>query len=281
MRNPNGIVKDGIYYHNPDMAYPAVDTQHIVESDKKHTFVYDKDFMYRLHGFPHNIKRVLFKVAMVVLAQPVCAVRYALRIKGRENIRKYRAVAGSRAMISVCNHTTEWDSLFVSMTRYFRFAEFPIWQEGAESSAGMMYRVAGGIVMPKDSVRGKLYAYRCMEDVVREGKWLHVFPEAACWPFYPAVREFQPGTFRLAVAHRMPILPMAVKYRPNRGIYKLFKKHPNATIIIGEPLMPDLSLPKDRAIDDLCHRSRMAVMDLLGIDSEERNTEIRQSFATY
>lgn len=270
-----------IYIHDPDMPYPKVDSQHMMVSDKVHDYVYDQNFPYRLKKFPYNLLKLGMKIAMVLVAQPVCAIRYALKIKGKENIRKYKKIAPQKGMITVCNHTVEWDSIMISTSQYFRFAEFPIWREGTESSAGMMYRLAGGIPMPKGEPRGMVYSYRNMEDVLEEGKWLHVFPEAASWPFYPAVREFQPGTFKLAVEHKMPVLPMAVKYRANKGIYKLFKKHPNATLLIGEPILPDLTLSRKEAIDDMTVRTRKAVMKLLSIESEEQNTAIRNSFKQY
>lgn len=270
-----------VYFHSFPTAYPKEDTTHVVLRKKKHDYVYDKNFMYRLRGFRYMLGRYLLYFLMIIFAQPVCMARYALKIKGRKNIRKYRAMTDTKSMISVCNHSAEWDSLFVSMTRYFHFAEFPIWQEGAESSSGMLYRLFGGIPTPKNSPKGLALSYQAMRNVVNEGKWLHVFPEAACWPFYPAIRNFQNGAFRIAAETGKPVLPMAVKYRENRGIYKLFKKHPNAEIRIGEPLLPDPRLPKKEATEDLCDRTRRAVMALLGIDSEEKNTLIRNHFPTY
>lgn len=270
-----------IYIHNPDMAYPVTDTQHMVLSEKKHDYVYDRNFPYRLKGFPYNVYKVLMKAFMLLLAQPVCFFRYAVKVSGKENIKKYRALTGKKSIISVSNHSIEWDIIILYTARYFHFAEYPLWKEGAESSSGMLYRLAGGLVIPAGSARGIAYAYKNMDDVVKEGKWLHVFPEAACWPCYPAVRSFQTGAFQAAVENEMPVLPMAIKHRAPKGIYKLFKKHPNSRVIIGEPVIPDLSLPKRDAIEDLTKRSRQAVMKLLSINSEEQNQAIRDYFKTY
>ena len=271
-----------IYIHDKNISYPDRDCEHMIKSEKVHDYTYDADFMYRLKGFKYKFVRALIRILMIILVQPVCAVRYALKITGRKNIRKYFRLAGdTKGMISVCNHTTEWDTIFVLMTRYFRFNEFPAWQEGIESKSGMLYRLVGGIPMPKSSLKGMGYAFRAMRDVVKEGRWLHVFPEAACWAFYPAVRSFQPGAFQLACELNRPVLPMAVKYRAPKGIYRLFKKHPNAEILIGEPLLPDLSLEKHGAVADLTARARLSVMNLLGIENEEENAKIRGSLKTY
>ena len=272
---------DSIYIHDKNISYPDKDCEHMIKSEKAHDYTYDADFMYRLKGFKYRFVRTLIRILMIILVQPVCAVRYALKVTGRRNIRKYFRLTDTKGMISVCNHTTEWDSIFVMITRYFRFDEFPVWQEGVESKSGMLYRLVGGIPMPKSSLKGMGFAFRAMRDVVNEGKWLHVFPEAACWAFYPAVRSFQQGAFQLAYELNKPVLPMAVKYRAPGGIYRLFKKHPNACILIGEPLEADCSLPKHEAVADLTERARLSVMNLLGIENEEENAKIRGSLKTY
>ena len=218
---------------------------------------------------------------MIILVKPVCFIRYALIIKGKKNIKEYYKMTNSKGMITISNHTTEWDTIFVLLTRYFKFSEFPIWQEGAESKSGMLYREVGGIPMPIKSNHGMAYAYKAMVDVVKENKWLHVFPEAACWAFYPAVRTFQNGAFKIAYDLKKPILPMAVSYRKPKGIYKLFKKQPNATIAIGKPLMANYELDRKDAIEDLLVRSRLSVMNLMGIENEQENEEIRNSLKTY
>ena len=253
----------------------------MILNKKYHDYTYDENFMYRLRGFKYKFIQFWIKVVMIILVKPVCAIRYALKIKGKKNIREYKKLSSSKGMISVCNHTTEWDTIFILLTRYFRFSEFPIWQEGAECKSGMLYRLVGGIPMPITSSHGMGYAYKAMRDVVNEGKWLNVFPEAACWAFYPALRPFQNGSFKLAYELNKPILPMAVVYRKPKGIYRLFKKQPNASILIGKPQLPNYSLEKKDAINDLLTRCRQEMLNLLGIKDENENEEIRKTLKTY
>lgn len=270
-----------IYIHDHNLAYPDIDYAHMIKSEKYYDYIYDDNFMYRLSGFKYNFIKFLIKIVMIILVKPVCIIRYALKIKGKKNIKEYYKLTSTKGMISICNHTTEWDTIFVLCTRYFKFTEFPIWQEGAESKSGMLYRKVGGIPMPLTQNHGMGYAYKAMRDVVNEGKWLHVFPEAACWAYYPAIRQFQNGAFKLAYELNKPILPMAVKYRKPKGIYRLFKKAPNATIFIGKPLVANYSLNKKEAIADLTNRSRLAVMNLMDIKDEQENNEIKSQLKTY
>ena len=263
------------YIHDPNLIYPNIDSEHMIKSEKYHDYTYDKDFPYRLKSFKCRFIKFFMKFVMLIIVKPVCFIRYALIIKGKKHIREYKKLTKSKAMISVSNHTTEWDILFVQLTRYFKFCEFPCWIEGVESKSGMLYRMAGGIALPRFSSHGMAYAYNAMKEVINEGKWLHIFPEASCWAFYPAVREFQTGSFRLAYDLNMPILPMGVMYRKPKGIYKLFKKHPNAKITVGKPLLVNYDLDKKAAIEDLAKRARLEVMNLIGIENEEENDKIR------
>lgn len=273
-------MKNNIYIHDVNKAYPDKDFVHTIQNEKYHDYVYDVNFPYRLKDKKSKFISFIFRLLILIIVKPFCYFRYLLVIKGKSNYRKYKKLAKRKAMITISNHTTEWDILFVMTSRFFHFAEFPIWQEGAESKGGNFYRHAGGIVLPTSSYKGMNYAYNSMKEVLKENKWLHIFPEAACWSFYPAIRPFRIGAFKLAVEENLPILPMVVKYRKPNFIYRLFKKHPNAKLIIGEPIASDESLEiKDRIID-LEKRCRLEMMSLLGLN-EITNQELIDSLPKY
>ena len=271
---------NNVYIHSFPKAYPDHDFVHMVKAAKVHDYVYDESFPYRLTDKKSKFSRFWARVVILIIVKPFCYFRYLLRIKGKKNYRIYKKMTGRKAMITICNHTTEWDTLLVMTSRFFHFSEFPIWQEGAESKSGNFYRTAGGIVMPTKDFKGMNYAYEAMRDVLKEDKWLHVFPEAACWPYFPAVRSFRIGVFKLAIEENLPILPMVVKYRRPNWLWRIFKKQPNATLIIGHPITADLSLDKNECAIDMCHRAQVAMMNLLGLD-EKSNKELIDSLPKY
>lgn len=269
-----------VYIHDPNLRYPDTDFVHMIDTPKVYDFNYDKDFPYRLKDKKSKFMKFLFKIVIFLIVKPFVYFRYLLIIEGKKNYRTYLKLTKRKAMITISNHTTEWDSLMVMTSRYFHFFEFPMWQEGAEGKSGYFYRYAGGIVLPTSTYKGMQYAYEALREVLKEDKWLHVFPEAACWAFYPAIRNFGVGVFKLAVEENLPILPMVVKYRKPNFIWRIFKKHPNAKLIIGEPVIPILSLETKERIDDLLNRSRKEMMSLLDLD-ETSNEELRKSLPTY
>ena len=217
-------IPSNVYIHDPKLAYPDKDFTHMVISVPLTQFKFDKDFPYRLKDGKSKFMRVLVRGVILIIVKPFILFRYLFYVRGRKNYRIYRRLAKRKAMITICNHTTDWDCLMVMTSRWFKFSEFPIWEEGAEGNQGSMFRYAGGIVTPTTSIMGVQYAYEAMREVLKENKWLHVFPEAACWPFYPAIRTFKMGTFKLACEENLPILPMVVKYRRPNWLWRIFKK---------------------------------------------------------
>lgn len=266
-----------IYLHNDKLKYPHVDNQHMVIYPKYHNYTYDKDFPYRLKDPWNKFLGFWCRLIVHVFGFPATKLMYGLKIKGKENINKYYQLNGNRkAMISTCNHTVATDFMMVSMTRH-KIPTVPMWQEGAESKSGMLFRRTLGLVVPKDDLKGITYSYLEMQKVLKEDKWLHIYPEAASWPLYPCLREFHKGAFTLAHEFDLPILPMGVKFREPKGLYRLIKKSACATISVGEPLLINKSLDRVSAIEDLKKRTFNATLHLLGIKNKEENQKVRNA----
>lgn len=269
---------DGIYFHDKDIVYPKNDSDHYMLKEKSRDFVYDENFDYRYKK--KKVAKFFFNTVMHVLVFPVGRIRYGLKTEGKENIKKYRELTGRKAIVTVSNHTIPWDIILIEATLH-KTAEFPLWQEGAESSDGGLYRTAGGIPMPRTSIKGMKHAFDAMKEVVEEDKWLHIFPEASSWPWYPCLRDFQSGTFKLSVEENLPILPIAVTFREPGGLYRIFKKGANVTLRVGEPIMPDEALPAIKRKEDMKERTHQSIIRLLGLKSEETNREIREKILNH
>jgi 1-acyl-sn-glycerol-3-phosphate acyltransferase len=97
-------------------------------------------------------------------------------------------------------------------------------------------------------------------------KWFHAFPEVGKWDFYQPIRPFKKGVFTMAYRYNLPVIPMAFSYRPPTGIYKFFKKgYPLITLRIGEPILPDTSLPRKEAATLLRGQCHKKIVELAGI----------------
>ena len=112
-----------VYIHNPELKYPDKDFVHMIDTPKVYDFTYDKDFPYRLKDKKSKLMSFLFRTVILFIVKPFVYFRYLLIIKGKKNFRKYRKLAGRKAMLTISNHTTEWDLLFVMTSRFFHLGD--------------------------------------------------------------------------------------------------------------------------------------------------------------
>ena len=252
--------------------YPSVQNQHMMKLVEKFHPVLDENYVYRDKSFSWKWKHFWLDAFLNTIVLPVVKIRFAVKVEGKENLRQNRKIL-KNGFVSVCNHVFEWDFLALLWALYPKKAYFPIWSRNMESPMAPIYRTIGGIPVSTTLHGGQKFTQAC-DSVLEEHKWLHVFAEGSMWYFYPALREFQKGAAIFAIKHDVPILPLAISYRKPRGIYKLFKKYPNFTVHIGQPLFVDKSLSKKDAERDLTLRAHDSVMQMMGIHDAEENLRI-------
>ena len=141
--------------------------------------------------------------------------------------------------------------------------------------------MAGGIPIPTDNMRAMVKFKNALEEVLENKKWLHFFPEGSMWFFYPDVRPFKKAVFKYAVKYDRPIIPIALSFRPRKGITKLFTKKPCVDLHIGEPLFANKNLSRVEAIDEL-HKTAYHVMQVMcGINPGDLNYNVDQNIDNY
>jgi 1-acyl-sn-glycerol-3-phosphate acyltransferase len=264
----------------PISAFPRDEHGDVFPTKKTRTFDYEKQAasIYRPHNILFKLKRLAYRAIGLAVGEPVVFFRYHLKIENRSVFHRHRAELKD-GFITVANHVFPLDCLAVSAVRPFRVPEFPIWQDGFESSNGGMYQAYGGFPVVKNA-EGWEKAYRCMKEVLLEKKWLHVYPEAACWYYYVPIREFLNGTFRLAYETGRPITPLAFSFRKREGLAKLFfAKEPLVTLRIGEPLYAKKELSLSEAVVDLRKRIHASMVALAGLSGEKENAELKKRYS--
>lgn len=262
--------------------YPQIQDSHMMKVVEKYKPELDETYTYRERSLAWKHKHFWLNVFLNTIVLPVVKIRYAVRVESRDILRKNKALL-KKGFVTVSNHVIEWDFLALLWVFYPRKAYFPIWSRNMETPMAPLFKTIGAIPVPT-SVRGGRKFISAMDSVLEEGGWLHVFAEGSMWYFYPAVRDFHKGAAVFACKHNVPLIPLAISYRAPRGIYKLFKKYPNLTVHIGEPIF---ALSKDNGKGeerskkdieiDLITRARQSVMKMMGIKNEEENKEIMKS----
>ena len=178
------------------------------------------DLLY--YGIAYPILKLLIKMI------------YDLKIEGQENIEN---IAGGA--ISVSNHVLFLDCAMIGLA----FKNKNIYYTTQEESFKIPFvrkliKLLRAIPIPK-SIENKKHFLKAIDEALKENKIIHVYPEAALWPYCKKIRNFKNGAFDMAVRNQVPIIPCVFTFREPTGIRKLFKRKPDVTLKILEPIESD------------------------------------------
>lgn len=240
------------YRHDLGFVYPEETDAHMIDPKPVHSIKLDDRYEYYSRSFCFRFLQCLMNCVFIVLVYLANYIRYGLVIKGRKyKYGKYRKYY-RKGFITTCNHVFEWDYICVRSAMKFRRGYVTVWKNNNDSSLGKLMRVVGSIPIPTTQ-SGLLKFSRDVNTMLQNGKWIHYYPEGSMWYYNETIRPFKKGLFALAYQNKIPVYPLAISFRPARGIWRLWKRHgyPCVTIEIGEPIFADYSLSKQEAIEKL------------------------------
>lgn len=249
--------------------YPEETNQHYLKIRKNRGIVFDASYPYIDKSGFFRFKQGVVRVLLNLIVFPMTKIRLGLKVEGRENLKKHKAVLDN-GMISVCNHVHLWDYLAIMRTiRPYR-SNVLVWAKNINGEDGESVRLVGGIPIPEDSIAGQRAYLKTLGELLSGHGWLHIYAEGSMWEYYAPIRPFKRGTALLAVSNDKPIIPLGFSYREPGWIRKhVFHQIALFTLHVGEPIFPDKALkPKDRETD-LTIRAHRAVCTLVGIDPDK------------
>lgn len=245
--------------------YPPVTDGHYLVVKKDNGAVFDGSYPYIDRRRSFRLMQGVVRVLLRTIVFPVSYVRLGLKIEGRENLRRYKTVLDKGA-ITVSNHVHMWDYIAVMNALKPRRPYLLVWAPNIRGESGATIRLVGGIPIPDQSGGTRAYL-KAIRGLLDSGGLLHIYSEGSMWEYYQPIRPFKHGAAYLACENHKPILPMAFSYRePGRLRRRLFGQIACFTLHIGEPLLPNETLPKKERQLDLTVRSHEAVCRLAGIE---------------
>ena len=245
--------------------YPEDTGTHYLEVKKDDGTKFDETYPYFCDSKGLKFKKFWTRVLLRTIIFPLTYIRLGLRIKGKENLKKYKDVI-SKGVISVSNHIHMWDYLSIMNAIKPIKPSVLVWNKNVSGEMGGMVKSVGGVPLP-DNTAGYMKFMRAMKDNLDNGGWIHVYAEGAMWEYYAPIRPFKKGAFSLAIRFNKPIIPMAFSYNePNWLRKNIFKQIATLQLNIGEPIYPNYDLPKDKQEEDLTKRVHAAICKLAGIE---------------
>ena len=251
------------YRHTLSFDYPDDIHGHMIDPKQTRNEVLDENFKYydKKLKFFNRLIHFLF----MILIFPITWIRYGVKRKGIRRLRGYKKQLKG-GFFTTCNHIFEWDYLIVRSCFYFKRGYMTVWKNNHNSSMGPLMRKVGSIPIPESKSLGMAKFYEDVKECVDDGNMVHFYPEASMWYYYQGLREFKPGCFVLAAKCNKPVVPLAISFRPAKGLYKLWKRkgYPTCTVEVGKPIFPDNSLEfKDcvNKLKDDCYKATKEMME--------------------
>lgn len=157
----------------------------------------------------------------------LCFFRYGLRVRGRKNLK------GVKGAISVCNHVSVLDTLFVKQAiGHYRSYHTGAPHNNKKGFGGYIIRRAGFL-----SLGGGFAAQKklllTMRALVNKGAIINFYPEEALWQHYEKPRPLKNGAFNYAVKLDVPVVPLFITYegKCKHSVINVLKPiYPNKTL---------------------------------------------------
>ncbi len=261
--------------------YPTETDQQIIKVDEKKEVKLDSKYYKSLRKTTFKIGQFFFKLLFIFIANPLVRFRYRLKVEGRKELKKHRKALRKTGFITVSNHVFLWDYVALCASMRMGVPNVPAWGKIVSSKFGKIFSLAGVIPIPENHASFKKFM-RFIDDVFKENKWVHIYPETGLWYYYVPIRPFKRGAALFAHSYDKPIVPVGYSFRERKGLAKIFfKKDPLVTVHIGEPIYPDKTLPKRESIEKLNNEVRNKIIEMVGIGTEENNERIMKEYYQY
>ena len=161
------------------------------------------------------------------------------RVEGKNRLPR---VGGA---LTVCNHVHPLDGPLIATAFFPRKLVFTSAPVNLENRLyGGLVRVLGGVAVPP-TASGLPRFFAEMELLLAKGRIVHFFPEGDLKPYDTTLRDFKRGAFHLAAQARVPVVPLSIRFTPPSGVGRLFRRKPTMVLVIGEPIVPTMTDPRN------------------------------------
>ncbi|MBQ6476127.1 MAG: 1-acyl-sn-glycerol-3-phosphate acyltransferase [Clostridia bacterium] len=249
--------------------YPENTDEHYLKVEERFHEVFDCDYPYIDRSAPFCRRQAMVRFLLNTVVFPMTRVRLGLRIEGKEHLKAYREEI-RKGVISCSNHVHMWDYLAVMCAVRPAKPYVLVWAPNVNGKSGRLVRLVGGIPIPEAGPGVTRVYLKSVEEMIRNGGWLHVYAEGSMWEYYAPIRPFKRGLAHLSETCERPVLPMAFSYRRPGWIRRVLFHQPACfTLRIGEPVSADPQLMGRERLNDLTVRCHDEVCRLAGINPEK------------
>ena len=168
------------------------------------------------------------------------------RIEGKEKLRSLK----KKGFITVANHCHIFDTIMTAKVFYPRLAWFASVQRNFEAPFyRKLFPMLRAFPIP-DGPLGLRRITKPVVEAVKDGKIVHLFPEAELWHLYQGIGFFQRGAFYLAHAAGCPVVPMVHLFKPRAFFGKPVSRNVlTIKTVVGDPVYPEVPAGEGGKVD--------------------------------
>ena len=208
------------------------------------------------NNYDYVLNNPMFKLISNILSLPIFIILYIIDkiFLGFYVINKDKIVK-DKGFVSISNHIHYLDCTLIGLIYYPNRVHYPTIEENFKIPfVRKLIRLLYAMPIPKDRIKKNRF-YLQINKAFKCKFILHMYPEAAIWPYYEGIRDFKYGAFKIAVDANVCVQPIKFVFTKPKGLYKVYKKKKRICAVVLDPLYPNMKLEYRDRIKDLRDRT--------------------------
>ena len=208
------------------------------------------------NNYDYVLNNPMFKLISNILSLPIFIILYIIDkiFLGFYVINKNKIVK-DKGFVSISNHIHYLDCTLIGLIYYPNRVHYPTIEENFKIPfVRKLIRLLYAMPIPKDRIKKDRF-YLQINKALKDKFILHMYPEAAMWPYYEKIRDFKYGAFKIAVDANVCVQPIKFVFTKSHGLYKVYKKKKRICAVVLDPLYPNMKLEYRDRIKDLRDRT--------------------------
>ena len=208
------------------------------------------------NNYDYVLNNPMFKLISNILSLTIFIILYIIDkiFLGFYVINKDKIVK-DKGFVSISNHIHYLDCTLIGLIYYPNRVHYPTIEENFKIPfVRKLIRLLYAMPIPKDRIKKNRF-YLQINKAYKDKFILHMYPEAAMWPYYEKIREFKYGAFKIAVDANVCVQPIKFVFTKSNGLYKIYKKKKRICAVVLDPLYPNMKLEYRDRIKDLRDRT--------------------------
>lgn len=247
------VMQKRVFTKERVVSMPSSPDAHVTfNKTKKKKIVVDDKYKYKKNWLVLTWQFILYYFIAKPLFLIYGRIFLGIKVYGKENLKNIKGGA-----ITVSNHVHYLDfSIATNFIGGIRKRTHVVAKKDNFDVpfAGKLMSGYGCMPLP-ETPKANINFYKQVTAYLKQGRYIHLFPEASMWPYYNKLRPHKTGAYHFASKNNVPVVPYVIVFRESKGFAKLIRRRPRMSVYICKPLYTNLTLTSKQQNLDLQTRT--------------------------